>query len=52
MTDGKAVLTLNLPKGGKAAARLPAGMKSYMQAEVSGATSGTVTVALVMDVDL
>lgn len=52
MTDGKAVLTLTLPKGGKAAARLPAGMKSYMQAEVSGATTGTVTVALVMDVDL
>ena len=54
MSGADTLLTLALKKeaGSKASVRLPHGLKKYLKAAVTGATTGKVTSALVLDVDV
>jgi len=45
-------LTVSKDEGSKASVKIPHGMKKFMRVDVAGAASGTVTVAMVVDVDL
>jgi hypothetical protein len=53
MTDAVTLATINVPKAvGTTSLRLPHGCKKYLKAEISGATTGTISVGLTPDVDL
>ena len=54
MTGAAVIATLTLPAtaGASAAIKLPHGGKKFYRAVVTGATTGTLTCALVMDIDL
>lgn len=54
MSGAVTLASLALPAavGSEAKVKVPAGTKKYIQAVVSGATTGTVSAALVMDVEL
>ncbi len=45
-------LTVGKDEGSKASVKIPHGMKKFMRVDVTGATSGIVTVAMVTDVVL
>jgi len=54
MTDAETLGTLSLAKdeGSTASMRLPKGAKKYLRLSVSGAATGTITAALVLDTEL
>lgn len=54
MSSPVTVCTLTVPKdaGAHAAVKLPHGLKKYLKAAVTGATTGTLTTGLAYDVDV
>lgn len=54
MSSPATLTTLSLAQeaGSMAAVKLPLGLKKYMKVEVSGASSGNISVFLAMDVDI
>lgn len=45
-------LTVSKDEGSKASVKIPHGMKKYLKLSVTGAATGVLTAALVIDVDL